>query len=866
MQKINVANGLSWVSIPEADLRIQCGCPADSVKHLMKRGLISRTRKDGVTIETGPNAILLSDTPIQHGSIANLAEFPVLQMLYRQGMFLPGHPNNTGRRPLLLGAEDQVRSQSEYIFRGNYGLTSREELLQAGVSEDEAQKMMRIKLHFAFGRILPTEELLDIRVIGRQSTEIAPGVTIRRRGINRFEIRHRGESVTVDLNLGAGEEYGPPYSLDPARISREYFSIIHVGEGDGWNVDKPCMGSIVCFRGKLYLVDAGPNIRASLVALGINVNDLEGIFQTHVHDDHFAGFTSLIAMDRRLKYYATPYVRASAEKKLGALMGMRPGEFGNYFEVCDLAPGRWNDVGGLEVKPVYSPHPVETTIMFFRASRDGQSRTYAHLADIIDFANLTRMMGTDTSSGNITPVFFNSYTSALLTPVDVKKIDAGGGLIHGSAEDFREDSSVVKYLSHKTGPLSAKEREIGASAAFGSQDALFPALEDLHELPSAERYLSACFPEAPPGEIALLARCPTVPFKAGTTIVKAGARIDALHVILDGVADSVETGGARSFMLTSGALIGEMSALTGDVARRTYRARSFVTVLRIPRDLYEGFVERNGLRHTIQRLRENRRFLQSTWLFGEMVSFPVGNRIARAMVRKTAAAGDSIRLNEESGLAIVEKGRISLSSGGERGSERFASLGPGDFWGETAVLEKAPSLFEATADRACSYFLIPAELVREIPIVHWKLVETFRKRLAWFRTHAKLEWTKDYALGARTDERQKRLFEVVRDLADCMERSGKRGTCTELQSEVEKEGSRLFAMQETLMKKRRFPGLDHHREEHEKMLEQIRRLDDEKRLLAETNHANVRDFLKDWMLTHTVLEDGKLKAFLAGRK
>ena len=96
MQKINVANGLSWVSIPEADLRIQCGCPADSVKHLMKRGLISRARKDGVTIETGPNAILLSDTPIQHGSIANLAEFPVLQMLYRQGMFLPGASQQHG--------------------------------------------------------------------------------------------------------------------------------------------------------------------------------------------------------------------------------------------------------------------------------------------------------------------------------------------------------------------------------------------------------------------------------------------------------------------------------------------------------------------------------------------------------------------------------------------------------------------------------------------------------------------------------------------------------------------------------------------------------------------------------------------------
>lgn len=216
----------------------------------------------------------------------------------------------------------------------------------------------------------------------------------------------------------------------------------------------------------------------------------------------------------------------------------------------------------------------------------------------------------------------------------------------------------------------------------------------------------------------------------------------------------------------------------------------------------------------------------------------------------------------ESELAILEKGRVSLSTGGQL----FTSLAPGDFWGEVTVLQKAPSLFDARAERECSYFIIPGDVLREIPIVHWKLMETFRKRLVWFRTHAKLEWTEDYALGARTNERQKRLFEVVRNLADCMEKPSKRGMCTELATELEKEGSRLFALQESLMKKRRFPELKHHREEHEKMLAQIRLLDDEKRLLEETNHRSVRDFLKDWVLTHTVLEDRKLKAFLAERK
>jgi len=94
MNKVKVATGVDWIEIPEANLFILCGCPADVVKHLKKRGLIVTTQKNGVTYETGPNAILLSDMSIQNGNFANLAEFPVLQMLYLQGMILPNHPGS----------------------------------------------------------------------------------------------------------------------------------------------------------------------------------------------------------------------------------------------------------------------------------------------------------------------------------------------------------------------------------------------------------------------------------------------------------------------------------------------------------------------------------------------------------------------------------------------------------------------------------------------------------------------------------------------------------------------------------------------------------------------------------------------------
>ncbi|MDY6971209.1 MAG: cyclic nucleotide-binding protein, partial [Thermodesulfobacteriota bacterium] len=118
IRKIKVCVGVCWVEIPEAGLYVLCGCPEDSVKHLKKRGLIVTREEDGVPYETGPNAILLSDIPIQNGCLSNLSEFPVLQMMYLQGMILPGHSRNTGIKPLLMGSQEPVRSQMQYIYRG----------------------------------------------------------------------------------------------------------------------------------------------------------------------------------------------------------------------------------------------------------------------------------------------------------------------------------------------------------------------------------------------------------------------------------------------------------------------------------------------------------------------------------------------------------------------------------------------------------------------------------------------------------------------------------------------------------------------------------------------------------------------------
>ncbi|MBL4720577.1 MAG: MBL fold metallo-hydrolase, partial [Alphaproteobacteria bacterium] len=445
IEKVHVTKGVYFIRIPDADLNILCGCPSDVVKHLMKQGLIVTVERNGVTYETGPNAILLSDVMLQSGVVANMAEFPVLQMLYRQGMLLPGHPNNTGAKPLIIGSEKQVKAQMEYIYRGNYGLISEQEIIDAGMTPDAAKQLMRIKLKFAFGAIRATEDLLDSLVVGDGETEIRNGATIRRTATNMFEISFDGETVSVDLNLGKNEEYDPPYFLSMHNIPREYFGVIHTGEGDGWDINRTCMASILMFHGKIYLIDAGPNILYNLKSLGIGLNEIEGIFHTHAHDDHFAGLTDIIGADHRIRYYATPLVRASVTKKLCALLSIEEARFENLFDVHDLVFDEWNNVDGLEVKPVLSPHPVETNILFFRAMWSQGYRTYAHFADIASFKVLEGMVTEDPDAIGISPEYFDEVKQTYLTEADLKKLDVGGGLIHGDAVDFRDDGSRKSY-------------------------------------------------------------------------------------------------------------------------------------------------------------------------------------------------------------------------------------------------------------------------------------------------------------------------------------------------------------------------------------------------------------------------------------
>jgi hemerythrin len=862
IHKIDIARGIQWVEVPEANLRVLCGCPADAVKHLAKRGLILPQEVNGIACETGPNAILLSDIALQNGEFANLAEFPVLQMLYKQGMFLPGHPNNTGRKPMLIGAADQIYSQLRYIYRGNYGLVSREEIIETGVTDEQATEMMRLKLKFAFGHIRPTTDFIDTRILGGGILEIADGVNLRRLRPNVFEFSYAGDTVTIDLNLHPGVTYECAYPLGFRRFESEYFSVIHSGEGDGWDINRPTMSSIITFQGKLFLIDAGPHLVNTMSALGIGIDQVDGIFHTHAHDDHFAGLTALMRAGRRIQYFATPLVRASVAKKLAALLTTDEEHFTDFFDVRDLVFDKWNDIEGLEVLPIFSPHPVETSIFVFRTLWGEGYRTYAHFADIVSLDILKGMVTDKHELPGLDQPAFDRVRDAYLAPYDLKKIDIGGGLIHGEAKDFRKDASTRILLAHRASELTPEEKEIGSSAAFGTRDVLVEGQSDGLRR-QAYVYLEANLPGVALHDLRMLINHPITEINPGAIFLKEGETPHEMFLLLSGKVDKIRTSNNIFGSLYAGALIGDTAILDDRPSHHTYRASSFLWVLRMPVHLYTAVISRNGLLEHLRRVADMRSFLNTTSLFSEGLPVAVLGRIIDGATERRFEIGEDISGKDVQVINIIRSGLVERAVD----SKVVDVLKQRDFFGEEGAVLNVPGLFHLRALEETKTVQIQSDLLKNIPILRWKILESYQQRAAQVvygddQTEGFVWSDTCYIHVAEFDSHHQRLFEIANTIAQNLQRASGHESLAKSLDKLVEYTSYHFSAEEKLMELYSYPESDGHTKKHVELMSQV--VEYKERVLGGDlpDKSDFMNFMERWLVRHLLEEDRKYGVFL----
>lgn len=443
-------------------------------------------------------------------------------------------------------------------------------------------------------------------------------------------------------------------------------------------------------------------------------------------------------------------------------------------------------------------------------------------------------------------------------PADLKKIDIGGGLIHGDAEDFEQDRSKKILLAHKEHPLTKREREIGSNASFGMQDVLIrSARETIVE--EACEYLLAYYPDVPRYEVSSFTNYPIESFNAGTIILRKGDRSEYIYLIIRGVVEGLDVKSGKTVRLTAGSLIGEVSGIEGDRSSMTYRTASYIKALRIPLRHYADFVRRNGLLQSILDVRERVEFLQSTSLFAEAMSYQSLYKIARSMVEVSIASGTALSNELDECIFIIASGGAALIADGRE----IESLSKGEVCGETCMLLHDSGLWNAvTVDDTVGY-TIPNDIIAEIPIVRWKLLELLKRRIRKLSSIMKLEWSEVYTIDAGTiDEQHKSLFDLIREAHDAHRSGNGRERELELLEMLVDSVATHFETEEAILSEAQYPDIETHRSFH---IESYERLSKLQIRVAESELA--LDFeqlasLKNWLVNHLLIEDSGLRPYL----
>jgi CRP-like cAMP-binding protein len=105
-------------------------------------------------------------------------------------------------------------------------------------------------------------------------------------------------------------------------------------------------------------------------------------------------------------------------------------------------------------------------------------------------------------------------------------------------------------------------------------------------------------------------------------------------------------------------------------------------------------------------------------------------QIANSMKQRTFSAGQEIAVEGESGVGffVIEDGRAKVTIGGE---ER-RMLGPGDYFGEVALISQSARTATVTADTELKTYGMTfwdfRPLVEDTPSIAWKLLQSAVKQ------------------------------------------------------------------------------------------------------------------------------------------
>jgi len=377
------------------------------------------------------------------------------------------------------------------------------------------------------------------------------------------------------------------------------------------------------------------------------------------------------------------------------------------------------------------------------------------------------------------------------------------------------------------------------------------------------QYLRSYFPSVVDDQIRMLLNTPLITFNPESILLKSGSTNDSIFLILSGEVEMIHTSGGVYSILSAGAVVGETSILDRSPSKETYRASNFVHALEIPGNLYMDFVQDNDLYTDIKKLQEKRGFLQKTYLFSEAISYPTQNKIAQFMHLHSYEQGQLIQEDDGLRISMVKDGTVLLTIG----QDVIETLQPGDFFAEGHVLFNTPCIYTAHIKKTAEIYHIRGDILLGIPIVRWKLNETYDRRMGMMLNPDLIsipifQWREEYNTNIlEVDKDHYELFVMANNLYVAITTRGNSKTLNETLDFLIAYTLHHFEKEEALMKKHGYPEYKKKKKKHLDLIAEVREMKKKYQENEIKMDMEFITFLKNWIINHILTEDRKMGPF-----
>lgn len=593
--------------------RILLGTFPEIHQHLMQQGL------------AWPNVVVFTDAVLRDRLPQMVPEFLFFGHVFFNRNF--DFATLSVKEPLaFVGTESQVSRAARLMDISLLGMTP--DVLARDLDPARAAMLKRESDYFALrdkaGEVIPTDRFLDRHHWDAAGQARLGEVAIERLGGLRYAVHADGEEVVVDLADVALQ--GPAWPIPEVSElhASEPFSVRILGAAGAFQHVAPSTSYLMTLSGEHYLIDCSPYVHRTLERFGVGLEQIRGLFISHIHDDHTGDMMAFARPEEPIDLFTTREVWACLMIKLAAILDADEATVSGFFRFREIVPDTPLHLNGARLDfhdACHSVPCVGVTITVAGEELVITSDTAGH-RQLIDMRD----------KGVIDQARFDSL-EALLNGQKVI-VDAGEATIHGYIEDFlhlEERDNLVLAHRHTLPPqyedLFALAQplqlfELGnAGAAAHDAGRIGRTLEDWHLSAPAE--WAARF-SAEAG-----VRTPA----AGEIVIKQGSAAEdgCFYLVTHGFFD-VLMDGATVAQLRAGDFFGEKALLDPEGTRAaTVLATTPGRLLAIPGTSFkamlaqEDALARDGghelLSERLRRLWENRAAMTRSTVFSGLDAY-----------------------------------------------------------------------------------------------------------------------------------------------------------------------------------------------------------------------------------------------------